>query len=47
VPFGPKPKLTPQQITHARHLRAQGESVAVIAALFKVHRATLYRVLAD
>ena len=47
VPFGPKPKLTPQQITHARHLRAQGESVAVIAALFMVHRATLYRVLAD
>jgi DNA invertase Pin-like site-specific DNA recombinase len=47
VQFGPKPKLTPQQMTHARHLRAQGEPVAVIAALFKVHRATLYRVLAD
>src|SRR5499427_7591655 len=45
VHFGPKPKLTPQQITHARHLRAQGEPV--IAALFKVHRATLYRALAD
>src|SRR6266699_4040582 len=39
VQFGPKPKLTPQQITHARHLRAQGEPVRVIAALFKVHRA--------
>ena len=47
VTFGPKPKLTPQQITHARHLRAQGETVRVIAALFKVHRATLSRVLAD
>src|SRR3989442_9906121 len=39
VQFGPKPKLTPQQITHARALRAQGEPVPVIAALFKVHRA--------
>ena len=47
VQFGPKPKLTPQQITHARHLRAQGEPASVIAALFKVHRATIYRVLAD
>ena len=47
VQFGPKPKLTPQQITHARALRAQGEPVPVIAALFKVHRATLYRALAD
>ena len=47
VKFGPKPKLTPQQMTHARHLRAQGEPVRVIAALFNVHRATLYRALAD
>ena len=47
VQFGPKPKLTPQQITHARALRAQGEPVPVIAALFQVHRATLYRALAD
>jgi DNA invertase Pin-like site-specific DNA recombinase len=47
VQFGPKPKLTPQQITHARTLRAEGEPVAVIAALFKVHRATLYRALDD
>jgi hypothetical protein len=46
-PFGPKPKLTAQQLTHARALRAQGEPVPVIAALFKVHRATLYRALAD
>jgi DNA invertase Pin-like site-specific DNA recombinase len=47
VKFGPKPKLSPQQMTHARHLRAQVEPVRVIAALLKVHRATLYRVLAD
>ena len=47
VKFGPKPKLTPQQITHARQLRAQGEPAQVIAVLFKVHRATIYRVLAE
>jgi DNA invertase Pin-like site-specific DNA recombinase len=47
VKFGPKPKLTPQQMTHAPHLRAQGEPASVIAALFNVHRATIYRVLAD
>jgi DNA invertase Pin-like site-specific DNA recombinase len=47
VQFGPKPQLTPQQITHARQLRAQGEPVQVIAALLHVHRATIYRVLAD
>jgi Enterobacteriaceae phage serine recombinase len=47
VKFGPKPKLTAQQITHARTLRAQGEPMQVIATLFKVHRATIYRVLAD
>ena len=47
VPFGPKPKLTAQQITHARQLRTQGEPVRVIAVLFSVHRATLYRVLAE
>ena len=46
VKFGPKPKLTPRQMTHARHLRAQGEPVQVIAALFNVHRATIYRILA-
>jgi len=45
--FGPKLKLTPQQITHARQLHAQGEPAPVIAALFNVHRATLYRILAD
>src|SRR5262249_18079137 len=45
--FGRKPKLTAQQSTHARALRAQGEPVQVIATLFKVRRATLYRALAD
>jgi DNA invertase Pin-like site-specific DNA recombinase len=47
VQFGPKPKLTPQQITHARALCAQGEPAPVIAAMFNVHRATIYRILAD
>jgi len=47
VQFGPKLQQTPQQITHARQLRAQGEPVQVIAALLNVHRATIYRVLAD
>ena len=44
---GPKPPLTPQLIPHARQLRAQGEPVHVIAALLNVHRATIYRVLAE
>lgn len=47
VQCGPKPKLMPQQMTHVRQLRTQGEPVQVIAALFKVHPATIYRVLAD
>ena len=47
VTFGPKPKLTAQQITHARALRAQGETASVIAALFNVHRATIYRILTE
>ena len=47
VKFGPKPKLTAQQMTHARALHAQGETASVIAALFNVHRATIYRILAD
>ena len=34
-------------MTHARALYAQGETASVIAALFNVHRATIYRILAD
>jgi len=46
VKFGRKPKLTPQQIAHARKLINQGEDRQKIATLFKVGRKTLYRALA-
>ncbi|MFL1559460.1 recombinase family protein [Pseudomonas sp. O11] len=45
VRFGPKPVLTPEQITHARQLIDRGQSVSEVARLFGVHRATLYRAL--
>jgi DNA invertase Pin-like site-specific DNA recombinase len=45
VKFGRKPKLTPQQIEHARNLRKQGDSANAIAPLLRVSRATLYRAL--
>ena len=43
VKFGRKPKLTPQQIKHARELRDQGKRAEDIADLFKVGRSTIYR----
>jgi DNA invertase Pin-like site-specific DNA recombinase len=46
VKFGRKPKLTPQQIAHARKLIDQGEDRQKVATLFKVGRKTLYRALA-
>jgi len=46
VKFGPKPKLTPQQIKHARQLLDQEKTVPEVAALLNVHRSTLYRALA-
>lgn len=46
VKFGRKPKMTPQQVKHARALRAQGERPQTIADLFKVSRPTVYRALA-
>ncbi|MGD1063679.1 MAG: helix-turn-helix domain-containing protein [Terracidiphilus sp.] len=46
VRFGRKPKLTSQQITHARKLIDQGEDRQKVAALFNVGRKTLYRALA-
>jgi DNA invertase Pin-like site-specific DNA recombinase len=46
VKFGRKPKLTPHQMTHARQQIDQGKTVQEVAALFNVHRTTLYRVLA-
>jgi DNA invertase Pin-like site-specific DNA recombinase len=48
VKFGRKPKLTPQQIEHARALLAKKKdppSRDEIATLFKVNRSTLYRAL--
>src|SRR5450631_3805404 len=44
--FGRKPKLTRQQIDHARKLIEQGEDRQKVAALFKVGRKTFYRALA-
>jgi DNA invertase Pin-like site-specific DNA recombinase len=46
VKFGRKPKLTPQQITHARKLIDTGERREDVAALLNVDRTTLYRALA-
>nr|WP_015647657.1 recombinase family protein [Pseudomonas sp. GLE121]AGL12847.1 resolvase [Pseudomonas sp. GLE121] len=45
VRFGPKRVLTPEQITHARQLIEGEQSVAEVARLLGVHRATLYRAL--
>jgi DNA invertase Pin-like site-specific DNA recombinase len=47
VRSGPKPKLSRQQIEHARKLLAQKEppSREALADLFKVSRTTLYRAL--
>jgi DNA invertase Pin-like site-specific DNA recombinase len=45
VKFGPKPKLTPEQISHARELVAKGEGRQYVADLLNVSRATLYRAL--
>ena len=41
VKFGRKPKLTPQQITHARKLIDSGERRENVAALLNVDRTTL------
>ena len=46
VRFGRKPKLTPEQLDHARVLIDKGERDRQgIADLFKVSRTTLYRAL--
>ncbi|HVE22975.1 MAG TPA: recombinase family protein [Acidocella sp.] len=48
VRFGPRPSLSTKQIAHARQLTEQeGKPVAEVARLFGVHRATLYRALAQ
>jgi DNA invertase Pin-like site-specific DNA recombinase len=46
VKFGRKPKLTRQQIDHARKLIDAGERREDVAALLNVDRTTLYRALA-
>jgi DNA invertase Pin-like site-specific DNA recombinase len=45
VKFGRKPKLSAQQIAHARKLVEAGEPVPQVAALLSVDRATVYRAL--
>jgi DNA invertase Pin-like site-specific DNA recombinase len=45
VKFGRKPKLTPQQIDHARKLIDRGDTPQSVAAILRVSRATLYRAL--
>jgi DNA invertase Pin-like site-specific DNA recombinase len=47
VKFGRKPKLSRQQIEHARKLIEAGEERQKVATLFKVGRKTLYRALAQ
>ncbi len=46
VKFGRKPKLTQQQIEHARKLIDNGQRREDVAALLNVDRTTLYRALA-
>ena len=45
VKLGRKPKLSPQQVTHARKLIEDGESPSHVAQLLKVARSTLYAAL--
>jgi len=45
VKLGRKPKLSPQQVAHARKLIEQGESPAHVAQLLTVARSTLYAAL--
>jgi DNA invertase Pin-like site-specific DNA recombinase len=46
VKFGRKPRLTLEQINHARKLIDQGEARQYVADLLNVGRSTLYRALA-
>ena len=46
VRFGRKPKLSRQQIQHAKKLVDQGDRCESVADLFKVSRVTLWRALA-
>lgn len=42
VKMGRKPKLSPQQIEHAKKMIDQGESPTIVAKLLNVARSTLY-----
>lgn len=46
VRFGPKEKLSWDQVEHASQLIREGRTVTEVAHLFGVHRSTLYRALA-
>jgi DNA invertase Pin-like site-specific DNA recombinase len=43
VKFGRKPKLVPQQITHARKVIDEGQRREDVAALLNTDQSTLYR----
>lgn len=45
VKFGPRPKLSPAQLAHARQLLEGGTPMTEAANLLGVHRTTLYRAL--
>ena len=45
VKFGRKPRITPEQIDHARKLIDKGEARQYVADLLNVGRSTLYRAL--
>lgn len=45
VKLGRKPKLTPQQVEHARQLVESGQRVQDVADLFSVGRKTLFHAL--
>ncbi len=47
VKMGRKPKLSPQQVAHARKLIEQGEHHNTVAQSLNVSRRTLYRALQD
>ncbi|MER2513410.1 MAG: helix-turn-helix domain-containing protein, partial [Nitrosomonas ureae] len=47
VRMGRKPKLSPQQVAHARKLIEQGERHDTVAQSLNVSRRTLYRALRD
>jgi len=45
--MGRKPKLSPQQIHHAKELIEQGKPAKEVAKLLNVSLATLYRVISN